>query len=272
MPIIVGVKFFIYRPPFHTMSKTLFVLCFSTFALTAAHAEDAAFVPGRPGNTEIPIAVATGHWQVESELASYAHDRGQGVSTDTWKAAATSLRYGLAPATDAEVILRPYARSHSGGSTDQGFGDVTLRARRSLLDADGGLSFALIGYLTVPSSHGALGARATEGGLIATGAMALSDAWSAILTVGAAAVSADGGGHAADIYGGANLGYALNSRLGAYAEVFADKTDGSPSVLVMQTGFTFLLDATTQLDAGVEPGISRAADDVRVFIGWAHRY
>lgn len=238
----------------------------------AARADEAAFTAGRPGNTESPIAVATGHWQLESELVSYAHDRSDGVSTDTWQAAATSFRYGLAPATDAEVILRPYAQTDSQGNRNQGVGDVTLRARRTLLGADGGPSFALIAYLTLPSSHSGLGARSTEGGLIATGALALSDAWSATVTGGVAAVSADGGGHAADVYGGANLSYSLSERLGVYVEVFADKTEAAPTSVVAQTGVTWLLTPTTQLDAGLEPGLTHAADDIRVFMGWAQRF
>ena len=147
-----------------------------------------------------------------------------------------------------------------------------MRARRSLRGAEGGPSVALIGYLTVPSSDNGLGAHAIEGGLIATGAWALTATWSATLTAAVATLSADGGGHVVDVYGGANLGYALNARLATYVEVFADKTDGAPSVVVIQTGLTFLLTPTTQLDAGVEPGISRAADDVRLFMGWAHRF
>lgn len=245
----------------------LLACCASTCA-----ADEASFVPGRPGNTESPVTVASGHWQVESELVSYAHDRSQGVSTNSWQAAATSFRYGLAPSTDTELILRPYVRSDSPGSDREGLGDLTLRARHMLLSGDDGPSLALIAYLTMPTSHDDLGAHTTEGGLIVTSAMALSTQWSATLTAGAAAVSADRGGHAADVYGGMNLSYALSERCGTYAEIFADKTDGAPTVVVLQTGLTFMLTPVTQLDAGVEPGLNRAADAWRVFVGWAHRY
>ena len=41
---------------------------------------------------------------------------------------------------------------------------------------------------------------------------------------------------------------------------------------VMQIGATYLLTPTTQLDAGGELGLSRSADDYRVFLGWSHRF
>lgn len=160
----------------------------------------------------------------------------------------------------------------SDGAVQDGFGDVTLRARRTLVGQGGGPSFALIGYMTLPTSQDHLGAEEVEGGLIGTSAFALSVHISATLTAGAGSVNGDHGGQKADFYGGANVGCSFTERFGAYVEVFADKTNGMEAAAVFQTGATYLLTPTTQLDAGVELGITDAADDRRLFLGWSQRF
>lgn len=70
-------------------------------------ADSPDFVPGRPGNTESPISVPEGHWQVETEVASYTHDETDGATTNMWNAMATSLRYGIAHGADLEVSVQP---------------------------------------------------------------------------------------------------------------------------------------------------------------------
>ena len=259
-------------PDMRNMRQFAFWCCALAAAVPDARADGPAFTTGRPGNTESPIAVPQGFLQLESELVSYAHDESQHVTTDSWNVASTALRYGVSHGVDVEVIFDSYARVVHAGGVQQGVGDVTLRARKTLLGQDGGTAFAIIGYLTLPSSQDQLGVDNFEGGMTATASFALSSDVSATVTFGAAAVSGDPRGPRADIYGGVNLGYALNDRLGAYVEAFADHTQGEASVAVMQIGTTYLLTPTTQLDAGGELGLSSSADDYRVFLGWSHRF
>lgn len=209
------------------MRKLFYVLSITAFSAPPSFTDEPDFVPGRPGNTESPISVPESFWQVETEIASYAHDTADGTAANTWSAAATSIRYGIAHGADVEVIVQPHIHISSEGSVQEGFGDVTLRARKTFIGQDGGPSFALIGYVTLPTSQDRLGAEAVEGGLIATSAFALSSQVNATLTAGVGAVSGDGGEYQVDFYGGANVGYSFTERFNAYVEVFADKTEGA---------------------------------------------
>lgn len=252
--------------------KLIFILGLMALATPCAFADEPDFVPGRPGNTESPISVPDGRWQIETEIASYSHDKADGAATNTWGAAATSFRYGVGPNADIEMIAQPYMRVSGGGTAHEGFGDVTLRARRSFVGEGGGPAFAVIGYVTMPTSQDHLGASDFEGGLIATGAMSLSSRVSMTLTAGAGAASGVDDKQKADFFGGANIGYSFNAQSSTYVEVFTDKTEDAETVAVIQGGVTYLWTSTTQLDAGVELGITEAADDCRFFVGWAHRF
>ena len=225
------------------------------------------FVPGRPGNTESPISVPAGRWQVESELGGFA--RGHGARS--LSLLATDVRFGLAPGWDAEAIVTPYLEDRLGGDAEAGAGDTTLRLRHTFAGQDGeGPAFALIAYVTAPTATNGRGDGAFEGGLIAAGTFDLSEADGVTYTLGAAAVS-DAGDYKADVYGGINLTHQFTDRIAAYAEAFAD-CSGGETAATLDLGATYLSDAHTQWDVGVDLGVSDAADDMRAFIGWAHLF
>lgn len=252
------------------------IFVFALCAAPAAFADEPAFITGRPGQTESPISTPKGYLQIESELASFTRNRDSGVKTSQTRLASTAFRYGIADGADVELIVSPYVRAAEKGggvsTSDSGFGDVTLRARRTFVGQDGdGPSFALIGFVTAPTAKDGLGAAKMEAGLIATGVAPLSKTASLSLTLGAARVHDDGVCQG-DVYGGANVSFALTDKAGIYIEAFADKAALSETAATFDFGATYLLTPTTQLDAGVNLGLNDAADDVNVFVGWSHRF
>jgi hypothetical protein len=255
------------------MRRIVFVL--ALLSAPCAFAEEPAFVTGRPGMTESPISVPRGYLQIEIELAAFARDKASGVRASETRAFSTAFRYGVAEGADVELIVSPYVRDRvkdaGGADTQTGFGDVTLRARRTFTGQDGnGPAFALIGFVTLPTAKTGLGADKVEGGLIATGVTQLSDAASLTLTLGATRIH--DGVYQGDVYGGANVGFALTDKAGVYVEAFADKAARGDFAASFNFGGTYLLGATTQLDAGVNLGLNHAANDVEVFAGWSHRF
>src|ERR1700761_7398015 len=108
--------------------RSFALLALAVCLVAPAFAEDdPPFASSRPGETEGPIAVPKGYFQIETEIGSYTHDRSAGVKTDDISIAASSLRYGLPGDFDAELIVQPYLRSSfsGGGFKDHsdGFGD-----------------------------------------------------------------------------------------------------------------------------------------------------
>lgn len=243
------------------------IVALAAFAGLASPALADDFTPGRPGNTESPISVPAGRWQVETEIGSYAH----GDGGKSWSALESDIRYGLADGWDAEAIVAPYVGGESGGDSESGFGDTTLRLRHTFIGQDGdGPAFALIGFVTLPTATNHQGDGAVEGGLIGTGTFSLSDKDDITYTAGAGAVS-DQGDYKSDVFGGVNLTHQFTDKFAAYGELFADRSFGETAA-TFDIGATYLCDERTQLDAGVDIGINRAADDARFFVGWAHLF
>ncbi len=234
---------------------------------TPVFADD--FAPGRPGNTESPISAPTGRWQIETEIgsASLGH-----AGERSWSALQSDIRYGLAPGWDAEAIIAPFVgEENSGGNRAKGFGDTTVRVRHTFIGQDGqGPAFALIGFLTLPTGGNGQSDGAVEGGLIGTGALSLTSADGVTYTAGAAAVR-NGGEYTSDVFGGLNLTHQFTDAFSAYAEFFADRREHQTAE-TLDVGGAYLSDAHTQWDAGVDLGITHAADSARLFLGWAHLF
>lgn len=251
------------------------VFLIALLAAPCAWGQTPAFVTGRPGAAESPISTPKGYLQIETELGGYDRDRESGATARETRLASTTFRYGIADGADVEVIVAPFVRDRvedsSGRAAASGFGDLTLRARRTFYGQDGqGPALALIGFVTLPTARSGLGADKVEGGVIATGVEPLSQSASLTMTLGAAAIH--DGVYLGDVYGGANVSFALSVKAGLYVEAFADKTAHSDVAATFDLGGTYLIDDVTQLDCGVNLGVTRAADDVSVFAGWSHRF
>ena len=63
----------------------------------------------------------------------------------------------------------------------------------------------------------------------------------------------------------------LTAKTGAFFEFTSTAGDGSHAA-TFDTGLTHHVDANTQFDLGLNYGISKAAPDLTVFLGFAKRY
>lgn len=240
--------------------------------------DDPPFVASRPGATEGPIAVPAGYVQIETEIGSYARTRDGDFKADSYSLGASTLRYGLGDGWDAELVVQPWLKSSTtvGGVRDaeDGFGDVTLRLLKNIFGQDGeGAALAAIGYVSLPTASGDLGAGRSEAGGFLTGSFPLSDTWGAAWTVGAAARHVGGGDYQAEGSLALQINHAFSDAVSGYAEVAATRTErDTQTAATFDVGAAWVIGPTTQIDAGLNLGITDAADDVSVFAGWAHRF
>jgi hypothetical protein len=247
-----------------------------------ASSSEPPFVSGRPGNAQSAIAVPKGYLQLESGLASHASNPQPGVHGNAWTLAQATFRYGIGADTDVELAIFPFTTQTlhipSGDQTAQGFGNITLSAMHTFLGADGnGPSFGMMGFVTFPAADKELMDAQifddrTTGGALATGSLSLTDRASLTLTLADDARHPSGSTYLNDVWGAINLTYAWTDRLGSYIEAYADHTKTSATQATADFGGTYLVDRVTQLDAGVNVGMNRAAPDATFFVGWAHRF
>jgi hypothetical protein len=231
----------------------------------------------RPDATESPFTVDAGHWQLEMDFLSHTRNRLDGVRTRAWDFAPLNLRYGLLSDIEVGIFISPYSRvteEPRGGPRTKmsGFGDITLRAKFNFLGNDGGgKAFGLIADLKLPTAANGLGNGRVEGALILPVAFDLGGGWEMGAMTGVDLRQRDGGGTRAVWVNTATVGHELVRDLSGYLELTSQAGEGT-HVATFNLGVTWRLAADTQLDAGVNLGVSRAADDAQFFAGLSRRF
>jgi hypothetical protein len=233
----------------------------------------------RPDTTESPYTVDAGHLQFELSLVDFAHDRTDGVTTDTVTALPSNIKVGLLNNVDVQFVFDPYVnrRTKAGGRSarDAGFGDTTVRLKVNLLGNDGGpVALGVMPFVKFPTAANDLGNDKVEGGVIVPLAVELPGGFElgAMLEVDFIRDAANDGYGTALLHT-VTLGHAIHGELRGYVEyagtTFVDA--GATYSAVIGTGLTYGLGDDVQLDAGVNFGISDSADDYNVFVGVSFR-
>lgn len=240
----------------------------------------------RPDKTESPYTVDAGHYQIEMDLGNYTYNRykdnGENTTTRGFGVAPINLKAGLTNSTDIQFVIDNYGyertRDHVAGTTDtkSGFGDVTVRLKHNIWGNDGGkTAFAVMPYIKLPTNSDELGNDDIEGGLILPLGIELSDSVGlGLMAQFDALKDDDGSGYHAGYIGSATIGYDVTDKIGHYVELFVEESaqDGDDTVVTFDTGVTYALTDNTQLDAGVNIGLTEAADDFNPFIGVSFRF
>lgn len=243
----------------------------------------------RPDTTESPFTVDAGRFQVESTLFGYTRSRPDeaGTVTSSYELGTTNIRLGLTSATELNLVWQPYGVTRTrqvdpvATFRDSGIGGLDLRAKFNLWGNDtfekpGATALGLLPYVTLPTDrHNGISPEFVEGGLIVPFAIKLTDKFGLGLNAGIAYIKSDDTtGYHAEYLSSASLSYEWSEKLGTYYEVAARFHTDDPrgDVVVLGTGFTYKLGKNVQLDAGVNFGVTSAADRINPFVGLSTRY
>jgi hypothetical protein len=240
----------------------------------------------RPDKTESAFTVDAGHFQLEMDLLSYAHDRdksgGGNFRTDAYAIAPVNLKLGLLNNVDLQLVLDTYnyvrVKDQAAGTVQKmsGFGDVTTRLKVNFWGNDGGpTAFAMMPFIKVPSNQDGLGNNSIEGGVIFPLAVELPDGWGMGLMTEYDFLrnDADPGYHTSFI-NTITFGHDIYGALAGYVEFFSEVSTerDSPWVGTVDLGLTYGLSDDIQLDGGVNIGVTKSADDVNPFVGLSWRF
>src|SRR3954469_23233855 len=96
--------------------------------------------PDRPGKGTGTCTVPAGHWQVETGVIDWTHDRLSGVRSDFTMIGSSLVKYGVSDRTDIELGVVPYEafRVRGGGVRERAssFGDMLVRVKYRLTGDD----------------------------------------------------------------------------------------------------------------------------------------
>lgn len=236
----------------------------------------------RPDKTESPYTVDAGHIQVELDLAAFARDRDGMSRAETFTIAPVNLKLGVTRSTDLQLIFGGHIRQTvTDGSTrrripTRGVGDVTVRLKHNLWGNDGGATaLALMPFVTLPTGSNGLGAEAAEFGLIVPLAISVGPGVGAgLMTEIDFARDGEERGYRPSFVNSATVAFDLTNRLGLYTELFTERSTARVArwVVTGDVGLTYTVGRNAQIDAGVNLGLTDAADDLAVFIGLSQRF
>jgi len=240
----------------------------------------------RPDKTESPYTVDAGHYQIESDIFTYTHDRttagGADTTVNSWSYGTLNLKAGLCNRSDFQIVLNPYNRVRtadgvaSAVTKQSGFGDVTLRLKVNAWgDDDGKTAFGIMPFVKIPSNQDGLGNDAVEGGLIFPIAVSLPWGWDlGAMTEFDWNRDADDRSYHTEFVNSITFDHDIIGKLGGYVEFFSDVSTERHFAWVgtFDVGLEYRFTENIQLDGGVNLGVTDSADDIDPFLGISIRF
>ena len=199
---------------------------------------------------------------------------------EAWAIAPIALKVGLLNRLDVQLVLEPYVRVDERVGTNRttlrGFGDTSVRLKSNLWGNDGGrTALAAMPYVKFPTSDEGIGNDRIEGGIILPLSVELpGNFWMGLTARFDAVRDEDDGGYHAEFINSIALGRGLVGDLFGYVEFFSAVSAERDAdwVGTFDTGLIYRLTDNLQLNAGVNIGVTRSADDWNPFAGIAWRY
>ena len=245
-----------------------------------------SFATDRPDKTESPYTVDAGHFQIEMDLVNYSYDRynssREDIRNESLGFATVNLKVGLCNNADFQLLVPTFNKARTDDRTvgrvqnRSGFGDLVARTKVNLWGNDGGATaFALLPFVKLPSNQDGLGNNSVECGIILPLAVQLPRDWDmGVMTELDFNRNELGNGHHAEFVNSVTFSHQLVGGLGGYVEFFSvvSAESGSEWIGTADVGLIYALADNVQLDAGINFGITRAADDFNPFVGVTFRF
>jgi hypothetical protein len=240
----------------------------------------------RPDKTESPYTVDAGHFQLEMDFVTPSFDHstagGTDIHTDTWGFAPVNLKAGVLNNVDLQVVIdtfdevRTEDRPARSVTRERGFGGITSRLKINLWGNDGGkTAFALMPFVEFPTSGGRFDEKLIQGGVILPLAVQLPVGWAmGVMTEFDLDHSEDNRDLQGVFINSVTFSHDIAGRLGGYLEFFSETSShaNAPWIGTVDCGLTYGLTANSQLDGGINFGITEAAPDIQYFIGLSYRF
>lgn len=247
-------------------------------ALPAA-AQQPELVTDRPDQTESAVVVPKGWLQLEVG-ATVTRDETGGETTEVLELPGTLLRLGLSDHVELRLGWGGYAdlETSQGGLelSDSGVLDAEVGAKVHLAPERGGRpEMALLFGASVPVGEADFSSDRVDPAFRFSAAHTLSESVGLGYNVGLEwGTAVDGNGDrstVSDVFYSVAAGFGLSPRWGAFGELFGNLEGSSDagSRHSVNGGLTYLAKPNLQLDAAAGVGLSDAADDWFVVLGFS---
>jgi hypothetical protein len=232
-------------------------------AARAAPGDEPAFTADRPGFGESANTVPRGRVQAEAGATWTRIDPSESATDFP----ALLVRVGLVGPVELRVLAPDYVRDRTSGRTDTGWSDTAV-GLKAHLGSFRGSDFSLRATAYVPTGSAKLTAHRVEPEAAVAWSCGLSERWSLGATVGARRLRL---AHQTTTSPSVSLGRTLSEHVATFVEYGGSFAPGFHSHR-LDHGYTWLVNAHTQLDASLGVALSRAAPDFFVGVGFCRRF
>jgi hypothetical protein len=193
-----------------------------------------------------------------------------------------NLKLGILNNMDFQLGLESYtstrAHDYASGHVEKhrGFGDIVPRFKVNLWGNDGGKTAGgIMPFVKLPTNQDHLGNNSVEGGVILPIAVELP--WSfgmGLMTEFDWTRDLNGGGHHPEFINSITFSRDIIGKLAGYVEFFSSVSAERdvPWVGSFDMGLAYALSADVQVDAGINIGVTRSAEDLNPFLGITWRF
>jgi hypothetical protein len=245
-------------------------------------AEARPLATDRPDRTESARSIPAGWVQVEANVVAWSRDREAGGATRDLGVAQLNLKVGLLPDVDLQLVTEVWSRQTVHGpdgallASASGQGLVMGRLKVNLWGNDGGRTalaiMPFVGAVRQDATPGVRVGRHAAAGIIVPFSADLGGDWSL-----GAQLELDLANDVPDAWRSTwvqsiTVGRPIAGPLSGFVELFHASGGGVPRELTADGGLTYGVTDDLQLDAGVNVGLTRGADDVNPFLGLAVRF
>jgi Putative MetA-pathway of phenol degradation len=243
----------------------------------------------RPDISESPFTVDAGHVQFESTLFGYTRSapNREGTVTEEFDVLAMNIRTGVTNSAEIDVVLQPYGTVRTRLEDpprilhQSGIGSINLRAKFNVWGNDsfekpGATALGLLPFISLPTDrHNGVSPEFVAGGIVVPLAIKLSEKWEVALNGGLVHLREEAESrYHTEYLASTSFSYEWSEKFSTYYEIAGrfntENRPGDP--VVLGTGFTYKLNKNVQLDAGINFGVTPAADRINPFVGWSARF
>lgn len=245
-----------------------------------------AYNTDRPSKTDSPYTVDAGVFQIETDVANWTLDRDNADRSNarvrTWLIGQTNLRIGLTNWMDLQIFPQGYVDRRTSGVTfgppvtHRGFGDTTVRLKINFLGNDGGkLAIGFVSSLKIPTNTDYFGNHVLEPGF----GLAVNYSLAAGFTLFAQTridVLDEPKSNNRRVQWSNPIGVsrAIVGNLSGYAEFYNAVSSGRnhPWIGTADAGLIYQVTPNFSIDINSFVGLTRSADDLNIFVGFARRF
>jgi hypothetical protein len=226
------------------------------------HGQTSPIATDRPAITNSSVVVPSGSIQIENgiQTSTAAGER-------TVDGPESLVAFGLTGATELRLTVPDYSFAASGS----GFGDVSLGVKQQVGHTQSGFDASLIVFLTFPTGADTVTSHAYDPGLQLPWSQKVTGNWTAAGMLSLYWPTQSG---ARNLTGESTFLFdrQLTGPWDAFAEYAGDFSEHGGPRHLLHFGTAYKLGPLTQLDFHVGAGLSRAAVDHFVGVGYSFRF